>query len=88
VEDVDIELYTGSGADRMQMRTVVATGEFKLEQPLGKVFSIALGYNLLIDNNNTTVVYADGPDDGDEPDTIDQLGFVKHLAMLLLSVRI
>ena len=79
-EDDRIECYTGRGADQLQIRSTVVSCEVKVEQPLGKVFSLALGYNLLVDSTNFRVDYANGGS--------DQLGFVKHVVLLLASVRI
>lgn len=75
-----ISRYQGNAANQFQIRSAIITGEIKLEQPLGKVFSLALGYNLFVDTANFRVDYTSGAQ--------DHLGYVKHLALLLLSVRI
>jgi hypothetical protein len=80
-EDNRIDQYRGRGAGEFQIRGAVISAEAKIEQPLGKVFSIALGYNLLVDSANFVVDYTQ---EGNE----DRLGYVKHVAMLLLAVRI
>jgi hypothetical protein len=86
VEDERINRYVGPGAEQLQIRSAVVAGSVKIEQKLGKIFSLALGYNLLVDTARTQVVY--NPTETNPDGSVDQLGYVKHVAMLLLAVRI
>jgi hypothetical protein len=79
-EDNRIEDYEGNDETQLEIHSAVITGAVKVEQKLGKIFSIAAGYNLYVDTADFAVVYTNG--------STDYLGYVKHLAMVLLSVRI
>lgn len=79
-EDNRISGYVGNAADELEIHSAVVTGGLKVEQKFGKIFSLAAGYNLLVDTANFQVNYTN--------DAIDYLGYVKHLAMVLAAVRI
>lgn len=79
-EDVTITGYAGSGDDRLQRRTTLATLDAGVEQPLGRIWSLALNYTLLADAGDFRVDYIN--------DDSNQLGFVKHVILFLASVRI
>lgn len=63
-----------------QRRTVIVGASAKLEQPLGKIFALSLGYNLYADTKPFRVIYNNG--------FIDNLSFTRHLVMLVASIRI
>jgi hypothetical protein len=52
---------------------------FKLEQPLGRFFVITALYDLYIDRTKFTVTFTDG--------TVNNAGYIRHLAMAYGSVR-
>ncbi len=70
----------GYDPNELEIRSAVVMGGVKVEQKLGKLFSIAAGYNIFVDTANFAVLYENG--------ATDYLGYVKHLAMVLASVRI
>jgi hypothetical protein len=80
VEDVEIDQYNGNGAADLQMRTTMATVDAGIEQPFGRLLSLAVRYNLLVNASNFEVTYTDG--------FTNYLGSVRHLAWILFAVRI
>jgi hypothetical protein len=80
VEDGNVLSYTGRGADRLQMRSTMVTLDAGVEQPLGRLFSVGVRYNLLLDSTNFQVAYAN--------DFVNDLGWVKHIAWVIGAVRI
>ncbi len=53
--------------------------ESRLEQPLGKLFVVALRYNLSVESSPFLALYGNG--------YVDYAGFVKHVAMAIGAVR-
>ncbi len=70
----------GSEVQQFQMKTVLAALQARIEQPLGRLFAVSLSYNLAVDANRGRVLYSNG--------ITDELGYVRHLVMLLGAVRI
>ncbi len=84
-----IENYQGPGAAGFQRRTTIVGLSAKVEQPLGKIFAVSLGYDLIADTRPFTVLYVRDPETPDDvPDPTDTLSFVRHLVTLVLAVRI
>lgn len=86
VEDGRIDHYQGPGDILQQRRTVVVGLSAKLEQPLGKIFALSLGYNMYADTRPYFVFYR--PQDGMGDLSIDNVSFTRHLVMLVAAVRI
>ncbi len=60
-------------------KDTIFTLESRLEQPLGKLFVVALRYNLSVERSPFLALYGNG--------WVDYAGFVKHVAMLIGAVR-
>lgn len=80
-----VEDYVGPGSDRNRKTTIVGF-DAKIEQPLGKVFALSLGYNLIADTRPFFVVYKQENIDGENQ--IDDLSYIRHLVTLVMAVRI
>ncbi len=78
--------YNGSGADKFQRRTTIFGLDAKLEQPLGKIFALSLGYNLLADTRGYFVLYNQENNSGDQQ--TDNLSYFRHIVTLVAAVRI
>ncbi len=79
-EDDDIVSYAGRGTERYQRRDVIFNLNAKLEQPLGRIFAVALQYDVAVDSTDFEVLYAN--------DVVDLGGFTRHVLMVLGAVRI
>lgn len=79
-EDDNIVSYTGRGTDVFQRRDVVFNLQAKLEQPLGRIWALALQYDVAVDSTDFQVLYAN--------DVTDIGGFTRHVVLLLGAVRI
>ncbi len=80
-----VEDYVGPGAKRDRKTTIVGL-DAKLEQPLGKIFALSLGYNLIADTRSYLVVYKQENAAGDNQ--VDDLSYVRQLVTLVMAVRI
>jgi hypothetical protein len=88
-EDSRINSYRGPRADRYQRDTVIVGLAAKLEQPLGKIFALSLGYNMYADTRAFEVEYFVQNPGPMQPNTItDDIHFIKHIVMLVAAVRI
>ena len=67
-------------------RRAIVGVDAKLEQPLGKVFALSLGYNLVADTRPFYVEYQQQNNSGDNQ--VDNLSYFRHLVTLVLAVRI
>lgn len=67
-------------AARLRQRSTLFALDAGVEQPLGRLFSVALSYTVLVDATDLRVVYRD--------DLVNDLGYVKHLLWLVGAVRI
>lgn len=79
-EDTNIVSYAGRGTDVFQRRDVVFNLQAKLEQPLGRIWALALQYDVAVDSTDFQVLYAN--------DVTDIGGFTRHVVLLLGAVRI
>ncbi|MEM6295306.1 MAG: outer membrane beta-barrel protein [Myxococcota bacterium] len=79
-ETGDITGYEGRGADTFQARDTLFTLQAKVDQPLGRIFSVGLSYTMLVDSTQFRVFYANGSE--------DELGYLKHMAWLVGAIRI
>jgi hypothetical protein len=79
-EDADVSGYEGRGAAQLQLRNTLVVLNASVEQPLGRLFSLALRYNLFVDSTDFRVSYTNG--------SVNDLGYVKHLVWLMAAVRI
>ncbi|MBX7081429.1 MAG: hypothetical protein K1X88_19665 [Nannocystaceae bacterium] len=86
VEIDNVASYTGPGAGQYQRKTAIVGVDAKLEQPLGKVFALSLGYNLVADTRPFYVEYQQQNNSGDNQ--VDNLSYFRHLVTLVLAVRI
>jgi hypothetical protein len=77
-EDAAVAGYSGV-FETLERRDLLATVMFKLEQPLGRFFVITALYDLYIDRTKFTVTFTDG--------TVNDAGYIRHLAMAYGSVR-
>lgn len=80
LEDDDIASYAGRGTDRFQRRDVVFNFNAKVEQPLGRIWAVALQYDVAVDSTDFEVLYGNG--------VVDLGGFTRHVLMVLGAVRI
>ncbi len=80
VENTAVDSYVGRGADTFQRRDTVFNLNLKLEQPLGRVWSVALQYDLAVDNTNFQTTFGNG--------AVDVAGFNRHVVMALGAVRL
>lgn len=80
VEDEDIAAYRGRRTELYQRRDVVFNLNAKVEQPLGRVWAVALQYDVAVDSTDFEVEYTNG--------VVDLGGFTRHVVMLLGAVRI
>ena len=80
--DAAIDSYEGRNAPALQRKDTLVMVDAKLEQPLGRIWALALGYNLLIDAADFRTQFV-------QPmPFLDHAGFVKHWVMLFGAVRI
>lgn len=79
VETTTVASYGGTDADKFQRRDTVFNLNLKVEQPLRKIFSVAVQYDLGVDRSDFFTQFENG--------AIDQSGFVRHVAMALGAVR-
>jgi hypothetical protein len=88
-ETEDILAYEGDGAAGYQSRHTLFTLQAKLDQPLGRIFSVGVSYTMMVDQTNLRVTY---PLDTALPDgtteITDELGYVKHMAWIVGAIRI
>jgi len=80
LEDQNIDEITGQRSADLQQRSTVATIDIGVEQPLRRVFSVALSYTLRVDGTDTAVHYTNG--------VTDELGYIKHLLWFVAAARI
>lgn len=80
VEDTSILGYEGRSVDALRQQSTLISLEAGLEQPVRKIFSFQLTYQLLSNLTDTTVLYDEG--------VPNQLGFTKQLLWLMAAVRI
>lgn len=80
----NVNAYRGPGADKFQRQTTIVGFDAKVEQPLGKIFALSLGYNLTADTRSFVIDYE--ADNGESQ--LDDLSYVRHLVTLLMAVRI
>lgn len=79
-EDTNIVSYAGRGTEVFQRRDVVFNLQAKVEQPLGRIWALALQYDVAVDSTDFQVLYAN--------DVTDIGGFTRHVVLLLGAVRI
>jgi len=82
----NVDSYSGPGAGAYDRKTTIVGFDAKIEQPLGKIFALSLGYNLIADTRPFLVVYRQENNDGDNQ--VDDLSSVRHLVTLIMAVRI
>jgi hypothetical protein len=89
-EEVDfISGYAGRGADGFQARDTLFTLQTKIDQPLGRIFSVGLNYTLLVDSTVFSVDYVlDQPLPDGTTEITDTLGYLKHMAFIYGAIRI
>lgn len=85
-EDENVIAYRGRGTDLFQRRDTIFNLNAKLEQPLGRIFAVALQYDVAVDATDFEIDYVNQVDP-DLPVT-DIGGFTRHVVMLLGAVRI
>ncbi len=82
----NVTRYIGPGAGSFQRRTTILGFDAKIEQPLGNIFALSLGYNLIADVRPFSVEY--DAEDAEGNRQLDDLSFVRHLVTLVMAVRI
>ena len=81
--------YEGRGAGTYQSRHTLFTLQTKLDQPLGRIFSVGLNYTLLVDSTVFRVTYnLDQPLPDGSTQVTDELGYLKHVAWIYGAIRI
>jgi len=82
-QDIDTitgyENIYGDFAASVARKDTIFSLESRLEQPLGKLFVVALRYNLSVETSPFIALYGNG--------YVDYAGFVKHVAMAIGAVR-
>lgn len=79
VESPTITSYQGRGSELFQRRDTVFNFNLKVEQPLRKIFSVAVQYDVAVDSTDFVTFFENGG--------VDQAGFVRHILMGLGAVR-
>jgi hypothetical protein len=82
----DIIDYRGRGTELFQRRDTLFSLNTKLEQPLGKIWAVALQYDLVVDRTDFEADFFN-PDQPGTPFT-DYGGFTRHVVMALGAIRI
>lgn len=84
----NVEGYSGPGANSCppERKTTVVGFDAKIEQPLGKIFALSLGYNLIADTRPFLVIYDQENAEGEN--FADDLSYIRHLVTLVMAVRI
>lgn len=85
-EDTDIDSYQGDGANVFRRQDTLFLLNAKIEQPVKRIWSFALQYDLVVDSTNFVTFFVEQPEDVARP--FDVAGFNKHVVMLLAAVRI
>lgn len=81
--------YAGRDADTYQSRHTLFTLQAKVDQPLGRIFSVGLNYTLLVDSTVFSVTYPiENPVEGGPTEITDELGYLKHVAWIYGAIRI
>ena len=76
-ENANIASY--ENAPDLVRQDLLFTGNVKVEQALGRFFSVALGYTVAVDSTDFAINFADGGR--------DDAGFVKHMILVFGAVR-
>ncbi|MEM9460379.1 MAG: hypothetical protein AAGF11_39775 [Myxococcota bacterium] len=89
--------YQGTGSEDFQRRDTIFGLSAKIEQPLRRIFSVALRYDLAVDATDLLIEYrvvarepgsdVQDPTFGFRP-TVDFAGFTRHVLMLFGAVRL
>ncbi len=88
-ETDNVAEYRGRGADGYQSRHTLFTLQAKIDQPLGRIFSVGLSYTLLVDSTQFEIDYRlDNPLPDGTSIATDELGYIKHMAWLVGAIRI
>lgn len=84
--------YRGRGAELFQRRDTIFNLNFKVEQPIKRLWSVALQYDLSVDASDFETIYQVGRFDRDgQPEIVDVTdfaGFTRHVVMVLGAIRI
>jgi hypothetical protein len=84
-EDNDIDDYEGSGDDGFARNDTMFILDAKIEQPLGKIWALALTYDLTVDAANYLTFFTQTDNNGNR--AVDIAGYNKSVLMLLAAVR-
>lgn len=84
-EDDDISGYQGPGADGFIRNDTMVVLDAKIEQPLGRLWALALTYDLTIDAANYLTFFTQTDAAGNP--AVDIAGFNKHVLMFLAAIR-
>ena len=88
-ETQTVASYEGRGAETYQSRHTLFTLQTKLDQPLGRIFSVGLNYTLLVDSTVFRVTYnLEQPLPDGTTQITDELGYLKHVAWIYGAIRI
>ncbi len=90
-ETQDVTRYEGRGAEGYQSEHTLFTLLAKVDQPIGRIFSVGLSYTMLVDSTQFRVTYPLDPvpgDPGAPTEFTDELGYIKHTAWLIGAIRI
>jgi hypothetical protein len=88
IENHKVDSYSGPGDAKFERRTTIVGLSAKLEQPLGKIFALSLGYNLYADTRPYRVVYHVVDDMGRKGTQTDDISYTRHIVTLIMAVRI
>ena len=72
--------YIGRGTDQLQRRDTLFNLNVKIEQPIKRIFSVGLQYDLAVDSTDFQTRFTDGG--------FDVAGFNRHVVMLMGAVRL
>lgn len=79
-ETTRIVAYRGAGADDLRADGSLVTLLAGVDQPIGRLFAVGMSYTLLIDAVDFSVEYANG--------SVDEVGYLKHMAWVFGALRI
>jgi|GEM_PF-1208990 len=92
-ETPEVVSYEGRGAAGYQSEHTLFTLQAKVDQPLGRIFSVGFAYTMLVDSTVFRITYVVDPPIDQSPDPpitefTDELGYIKHMAWIYGAIRI
>jgi hypothetical protein len=85
-EDNSIDSYVSPTADQFARNDTMFVLDAKIEQPLGRIWALALTYDLAVDDASFQTIFNQTTPSGNQ--VVDVAGYTKHVLMFLAAVRI